>query len=199
VTVLDRLDWRWLQSFSVRLVFVLSALVFTHHILLFEGNYWVKSPNTRPSPKPCFHRTHFRNLTIWASLWGSRVFGFKYLLSDGRSFTNRVSTVAPLVSHHATKRTVSRGQNCPPFRVKYFVRLFCEYALFMFKGGGTQWRSFLMHCATSRKVPGSIPDGFADIFHWSNPSDLIMSAGPTQPLTEMSTRNFSWGIKLVRA
>ena len=32
-------------------------------------------------------------------------------------------------------------------------------------GGGTRWRSWLMHCATSRKVPGSIPDGVTGIFH----------------------------------
>jgi hypothetical protein len=28
--------------------------------------------------------------------------------------------------------------------------------------GGTQWRSWLRHCATNRNVAGSIPDG---IFH----------------------------------
>ena len=31
--------------------------------------------------------------------------------------------------------------------------------------GGTLWRSWLRHCATSRKVAGSIPDGFIGIFH----------------------------------
>jgi hypothetical protein len=29
----------------------------------------------------------------------------------------------------------------------------------------TRWRSCLTHCATSRKVPGSIPDGVIGIFH----------------------------------
>jgi hypothetical protein len=33
------------------------------------------------------------------------------------------------------------------------------------EGGGTQWRSWLRHCATSRKVAGSIPDGVIGIFH----------------------------------
>ena len=46
--------------------------------------------------------------------------------------------------------------------------------------GGTRRRSWLRHCATSRKVAGSIPDG-------------VMALGLTQPLTEMSTRNISWG------
>ena len=29
---------------------------------------------------------------------------------------------------------------------------------------GTRWRSRLRHCATSRKVAGSFPDGVAGIF-----------------------------------
>jgi hypothetical protein len=32
--------------------------------------------------------------------------------------------------------------------------------------GGTRWRSWFRHCATSRKVAGSIPDGLIGIFHW---------------------------------
>ena len=60
---------------------------------------------------------------------------------------------------------------------------------------GTRWRSWLRHCATSRKVTGSIPNGFSGIFHWHNPSSRIMALGCTQPLTEMSTRNISWGGK----
>jgi hypothetical protein len=30
---------------------------------------------------------------------------------------------------------------------------------------GTRWRSWLRHCATSRKVAGSIPDDVIGIFH----------------------------------
>jgi hypothetical protein len=30
---------------------------------------------------------------------------------------------------------------------------------------GTRWHSWLRHCATSRKVAGSIPDGVTGIFH----------------------------------
>ena len=60
---------------------------------------------------------------------------------------------------------------------------------------GTQWRSWLRHCATNRTVAGSIPDGVTGIFHWHNPSGRTMALGLTQPLTEMSTRNISWGGK----
>ena len=53
--------------------------------------------------------------------------------------------------------------------------------------------SCLRHCVTSRKVAGSIPDGVTGIFHWHNPSGRTVALGSTQPLTEMSTRNISWG------
>jgi len=56
-----------------------------------------------------------------------------------------------------------------------------------------QQRSRLRHCATCRKVAGSIPDGFTGIFHWHNPSSSTMVLGLTKPLTEMCTRNISWG------
>jgi hypothetical protein len=57
----------------------------------------------------------------------------------------------------------------------------------------TRWSSWMRHCATHRKVAGSIPDGVTGIFHWLNPSGLTMALGSTQPLTEMSTRKPSWG------
>ena len=34
------------------------------------------------------------------------------------------------------------------------------------------------------------------IFHWHNPSGRTMALGSTQSLTEMSTRNMSWGVKV---
>jgi hypothetical protein len=48
-------------------------------------------------------------------------------------------------------------------------------------------------CVTSQKVVGLIPDGVIGIFHRHNPSGHTMAVGSTQPLTEMSTRNISWG------
>ena len=58
---------------------------------------------------------------------------------------------------------------------------------------GMRWRSWLRHCATSRKVEGSIPDGVIGIFHLYNPSGRTMALGLTQPLSETTTRNISWG------
>jgi len=40
-----------------------------------------------------------------------------------------------------------------------------------------------------------ISNGVTGIFHWHNPSDHTMALGLTQPLTEMSTGNISWGYR----
>ena len=55
------------------------------------------------------------------------------------------------------------------------------------------------HCASIRKVALSIPYGVTGIFHWQNPSGRTMALGLTQPLTEMSTRNISCGVKAAGA
>ena len=59
--------------------------------------------------------------------------------------------------------------------------------------------SVIFSRATSRKVAGSIPDGVIGIFHGHNPSGRTITLGLNQPLTEMSTRNISWGVKAVGA
>ena len=63
---------------------------------------------------------------------------------------------------------------------------------------GTAVAQWLRRCATNRKVAGSIPDGVIGIFHRHNPSDRTKALGSTQPLTEMSTRRISWGVKCGR-
>ena len=46
---------------------------------------------------------------------------------------------------------------------------------------------------TAIKVAGSIPDGVILTFYWFSPPGRTTSLGSNQPLTEMSTRNISWG------
>ena len=48
-------------------------------------------------------------------------------------------------------------------------------------------------------LDGAIPDGVIGIFHRHNPSGRTMTLGLTQLLTEMSTRNVSWGVKAAGA
>jgi hypothetical protein len=71
------------------------------------------------------------------------------------------------------------------------------YVVTFHKANTTRWHSWLRHCATSREVTGSIPNGVTGIFHWHNPSGRTMAPGMIQPLTEMSTKNISWGVKVV--
>jgi hypothetical protein len=68
-------------------------------------------------------------------------------------------------------------------------RQLTSYKLYM----GHAVPQWLRHRATNWKVAGSIPDCAIRIFHWHNSSDRTMTLGSTQPLTEMSTRNISWG------
>jgi hypothetical protein len=64
---------------------------------------------------------------------------------------------------------------------------------------GTRWHNWLRHYATHRKVAGLIPDGVIGIFHWHNPFGHTKALGSTEPLTEIRTRNISWGVKAARA
>jgi hypothetical protein len=66
-------------------------------------------------------------------------------------------------------------------------------------GGGIQCHSWLRHFTKYRQVAGSIPDGVAGIFHLLNSFGRTMALGSTQPLTEMCTRNISWGVKAASA
>jgi hypothetical protein len=67
--------------------------------------------------------------------------------------------------------------------------------LYMFRAVA-QW---LRYCVKNYKVAGSIPDGVNGIFHLRNPSGRTMALESSQPLTEMSTSNISWGVKAAGA
>jgi hypothetical protein len=58
-----------------------------------------------------------------------------------------------------------------------------------------RWRSWWTHCATSRKVAGSVPIGVMGIIHWRNLSGRTVSVHSTQPLTQMITINIFCGVR----
>ena len=58
-----------------------------------------------------------------------------------------------------------------------------------------RWRSCLRHCATSRNVACSIPDGVIAVFHWHNPSGRTMILWSNHRLTQINTRNNSLNLK----
>ena len=61
--------------------------------------------------------------------------------------------------------------------------------------GDTRWLSWFRHWATSRRISCSITDDGTGIFQPHNPSGRTMVLVSTQPLTEVSFRNISWGVK----
>jgi len=85
--------------------------------------------------------------------------------------------------------------------VLFCVLFMCKSILYYCHGVSTQLQLtnisyhivYQGHCSTSRKVAGSIPDGVIGIFHLRNLSGRTMAPWLTQPLTEMSNRNVSWG------
>jgi hypothetical protein len=71
-----------------------------------------------------------------------------------------------------------------------------KYNYLLYHSKGTLCGSWSRHCATKQKEKGSIPEGIIWIFRWHNPSSRTMALGSTQPLTEMSTRNISLGVRV---
>jgi hypothetical protein len=59
-------------------------------------------------------------------------------------------------------------------------------------------RTEMRHCAACWKAADLIPSGVIGIFRL-NPSHCTMALGSTQPLTEMSTRDISWGVEAAGA
>ena len=57
------------------------------------------------------------------------------------------------------------------------------------------WGNAVAPLATIRKDAGSISVVVIGTFHRCNPSGCTMTLGTTQLLTEMSTRDISWGVK----
>jgi hypothetical protein len=57
----------------------------------------------------------------------------------------------------------------------------------------------MRHCATGGKVAVSIPDVVIGIFHLLNPSGSTRALRSTQPLSEISTRGISSGMKAAGA
>ena len=77
--------------------------------------------------------------------------------------------------------------------------MYCTCLLSVRYGGhnlSTRWRSWLRHCATSRRVAGSIPNGVFGTFHLLNPSCRAMALRSTRSLIEMSTRVTALWLKM---
>jgi len=63
------------------------------------------------------------------------------------------------------------------------------------RGGAVGWGTALQAGRSRVRFPMVT----LDFFHWHNPCGRTMALGLTQPLTETSTRNISWGVKAAGA
>jgi len=121
------------------------------------------------------------------------------------SYTNRIITMT--ASYLSLRITSSRYDISISVQYNYFSQIWHVHHIYPLWHTSQIWRDsicplslglymtwyiWLRHCATSRKVAGSIPDGFIGICHWHNPSGRTMALRLTQPLTEMSNRSISW-------
>ena len=135
---------------------------------------------------------------IWAMIWKCRwcdevVSGLKLFLSNN---THLLINVFPfgmvfLDFIRWAQQSCHRLKQFVKFVVWNLSNISCDLPWIMVMS-----LSWLRHYTTGRKVVGLIPDGVIRIFHWRNPSCRTMALGLTQPLTEMITRNISWGVKV---
>jgi len=132
-----------------------------------------------------------RNTKQKTSIWTCEYFQFFYYRTpiEVWRFVAQIRPVNCALCHSRVFRTAWH------IRTTLHHNFYDKYHSIPYINGGNQWRSWLKHCAKSRKVAGSIPNCVTGIFHWHKPSGRTMALGLSQPLTEMSTSNVSWGSK----
>ena len=92
-------------------------------------------------------------------------------ISNLYSMHHRCSARCKWLFHQINSRSPPKIMDfCIKFEFSIFDHSFsyCSYKNFYNNfsyARGTRWRSRLRHCAASRKVAGSIPDGVIGIFH----------------------------------
>ena len=108
------------------------------------------------------------------------------------------TSVLPYNFRYSFEKRQQNFMNWPSEWMNMYVCIYIYIYIYIYIHTHTHTHTHT-HCATNRKVAGSIPDGVIGIFHWHNPSGRTMALGLTQHLTEMSTRNISWGGKAAGA
>ena len=74
-----------------------------------------------------------------------------------------------------------------------------DYLCHLYIVWGTRWHSWLRHCATSKKVAGSIPDGVIGIFHRYNPSGRSKAPGVDSASNINEYKEYFLGVKTAGA
>ena len=80
-------------------------------------------------------------------------------------YLNLLSAFAVLRTHFSKPYKPRILTNGTTYSHSVLFVLLILYTRIMFVAWGTRWRSWLRHCATSRNVAGSIPEGVIGILH----------------------------------
>ena len=113
-------------------------------------------------------------------------------LPDNTQHSQQTNIHAPggIRTHNLNRRAAKDLRLRPRSHWDYMIVTFINFFPFAPKHADyCKGRCFAiqLHCATKRKVAGSIPDGVTGIFHWLIPSDR------TRPPIEMITRFIASG------
>jgi hypothetical protein len=111
-------------------------------------------PGLRHSPlKPCFKLS-------FPLKW------YVPYLSNPLSFHRRYNTWCNyIITYRKPARCTNFSSSMSPLsQITFLSTYFLIPSVYIFFFGGTRWRSWLRHCATSRQVASLIPDGIIGIF-----------------------------------
>jgi hypothetical protein len=70
-----------------------------------------------------------------------------------------------------------------------------SFLVFLFVSGGTRWRSWLRHYATSRKVAGSIPDDVIRFFQCTESFQSHYGSGVDSAFKRNEYQESCWGVE----
>jgi hypothetical protein len=84
----------------------------------------------------------------------------------------------------------------PPVHLRYLTQPHVQWVLGELGHAVAQW---LRHCATNRKVAGSIPDGVFGIFHWHNLSGRTMTLWLNSASNRNEYQEYFLGVKAAGA
>jgi hypothetical protein len=197
----------WSNAKIIVLWFIkLSFATFFIQLTLFSGKAHFAPPSSllfsctvhSPSPFPRIMNTA-KSCTLCRkhSSWSQPIiymYIYMYIYSYSNTITNCAWNFAvPQSRFQIIKRFPNRKMNCHHRNIR---NIHCFWLGISYR---TWWHGWLRHCAKRRKFAGSIPDGVTGNFIWYNPSDRTMALGLTQSVTEISSRNRSWWVKLAGA
>ena len=163
------------------------------HILPQYFSHKTATANTNPSNKTS--RDVCRCLILAAQCVSANVGECLILAAEcvSASVGECLILAAECVSANVGESNLTHWQTDRRTNVTSLTSLLAIFATELKNVCSMQRRSCLRHCATSRKVAGSIPDHDIGIFHWLHVSGCTIALGSIQHRTEISPGDISYG------